>query len=129
MREHELWLAYAENDLKVAKISFNEDAILSSAFFLTQQCAEKALKAFLIYNQRTPRKVHDLVELVKDCMKIDRSFESIRKDAESLNPFSITFRYPDTALPFPDKTTLEICIKEAERVLLFVRGVTGSWNN
>jgi HEPN domain-containing protein len=121
MQEHALWLSYAENDLKIAKISLQEDAVISSAFFLTQQCAEKSLKAFLIYHRKPVRKVHDLVELLKDCMKVDPSFDRIKREAIGLNPFVVTYRYPDLALPFPDKTTLEICIKEAEAMLNFVR--------
>lgn len=121
MQEHELWLSYAENDLKIAKILLQEDAVISSSFFLTQQCAEKALKAFLIYHKKPIRKVHDLIELVKDCMIIEPYFESIKKEAISLNPFVVTYRYPDTALPFPDKTTLEVCIKEAATILEFVK--------
>ena len=69
MQEHKLWLTYSENDLRVAKISFEEDAIISSAFFLTQQCAEKALKSFLIFHKQPIRKIHDLVEILKDCIK------------------------------------------------------------
>jgi HEPN domain-containing protein len=121
MQEHKLWLSYAENDLKLAKISLREDAVISSAFFLTQQCAEKGLKAFLIFHKKPVRKIHDLIELLKDCIKIDPSFEKIKKEAIGLNPFVVTYRYPDAALPFPDKTTLEICIKEAESVFEFVK--------
>ena len=120
MQEHELWLDYAANDLKTAKISFNEDAILSSAFFLTQQCAEKALKGFLIYKKKPIRRTHDLVQILKECIKIEPAFSKIKDEVYSLNPFSITFRYPDLALPFPDKTTLGVCIKEAENILNLV---------
>ncbi|KKQ33619.1 MAG: hypothetical protein US49_C0001G0299 [candidate division TM6 bacterium GW2011_GWF2_37_49] len=121
MQEHELWLNYAENDLRVAKISMKEDAVISSAFFLTQQCAEKALKAFLIFHKQPFHKTHDLVELLKCCIKINSLFESIKKEAIGLNPFVVTYRYPDLALPFPDKTTLGVCIIEASTVLEFVK--------
>lgn len=121
MHAHELWLTYADNDLKTAKIAFQEDAILSSAFFLTQQSAEKALKAFLIYHKRHIRKIHDLVELLKECINIDQCFDCLKKEANGLNPFVVKFRYPDVALPFPDKTTLAISIQEAEKILTFVK--------
>ena len=121
MQEHELWILYASNDLETAKTSLREDNIYSSAFFLCQQCAEKALKAFLVFNQQLPPKIHDLMKLLKDCIKLDPEFINLKKDAEGLNPFIITFRYPDMGLPFPDKTTLKITIEEAERILNFVR--------
>ena len=120
MQEHEVWLLYAENDLKMAKISLREDAVISSAFFLTQQCAEKSLKGFLIFHGKYPPKIHDLVSLLKSCEFVDFSFESLRKQVIGLNPYVMQYRYPDAFLPFPDKTTLEISIKEAEDILEFV---------
>ena len=121
MQEHEMWLNYAENDLKMAKISLREDAVISSAFFLTQQCAEKSLKGFLIFHGKPAKKIHDLVSLLKSCEGVDFSFEILRKQVIGLNPFVTQYRYPDAALPFPDKTTLEISIKEAEDILEFVK--------
>lgn len=121
MQEHELWILYASNNLETAKTLLREDRIYSSSFFLAQQCGEKALKAFLISKQRHLRKIDNLIELLNDCMEIDPSFIALKKDAEGLNPFSITFRYPDTSLAFPDKTTLTITIAEAERILDFVK--------
>jgi HEPN domain-containing protein len=121
MQEHEMWLDYAENDLKMAKISLKEDAVISSAFFLTQQCAEKALKGFLIFHDRPAKKIHDLVSLLKNCESLDSSFEVLRNQVIGLNPFVTQYRYPDACLPFPDKTTLEISIKESDDILEFVK--------
>jgi len=49
-KAHELWLLKAENDLYIAeKIAENNDKALDMAIGHTQQCAEKALKAYLVY--------------------------------------------------------------------------------
>lgn len=66
--KHKIWLAYAEDDLKVAKViiqSTNTSVI--AVLFHAQQCAEKALKAYLVYHTITFRRSHDLAELVKAC--------------------------------------------------------------
>jgi len=56
------WLRYANNDLVVAKHCF--EALYPKqkeiASYHCQQCAEKALKAFLIYKDIEPPKTHDL---------------------------------------------------------------------
>ncbi len=49
MQKHEEWLVFAEQDLKSAKIILkSNESIIGPALFHTQQCAEKALKAYLI---------------------------------------------------------------------------------
>lgn len=61
MQEHEHWLAYAEDDLKVAKVIFNSEHIsIAAVLFHSQQCAEKALKGYLVYNDIQFHKTRDL---------------------------------------------------------------------
>lgn len=89
------------------------------AFFLCQQSAEKALKAFLIRKQRPVQKTHDLPMLIKSCSVEVPAFKQLEHEAEMLNPFGPDIRYPnDVALP--DKTTLKSSIDHAEQVLKFV---------
>lgn len=45
MQKHNEWLHFAHMDLKSAKLLAEND-LLSPALFHTQQCAEKALKAY-----------------------------------------------------------------------------------
>lgn len=48
MQEHELWLLFAERDLKGAKKCLvGEEILVSPALVLAQQSAEKALKGYL----------------------------------------------------------------------------------
>lgn len=55
---------------------------------------EKAEKAFLTWNDRPFRKVHDLAELGGQCAQADPTIESICRRAESLSVFATAFRYP-----------------------------------
>ena len=49
MHEHERWLHHASNDLATAKI-LKQNPELGTVTYHTQQCAEKALKAYLVYH-------------------------------------------------------------------------------
>lgn len=62
--EYQEWLAIAEDDLELSKIILKEGRCIPPAIFHTQQCAEKALKAYLIYRRQRVMKIHDLTELV-----------------------------------------------------------------
>jgi len=54
MKQHEIWLTKATNDhLSAVKLSDGDDPILDTAIYHTQQCAEKAFKAFLVYNEKS----------------------------------------------------------------------------
>lgn len=65
--------------------------------FHCQQAAEKALKAFLTWNDVPFRRTHDLAELSRQCMAFDASIESICLRAEVLTPYAWVFRYPGDA--------------------------------
>ncbi|MDD1764262.1 MAG: HEPN domain-containing protein, partial [Methanobacteriaceae archaeon] len=62
--------------------------------FMSQQAAEKALKALYIYKIRdSPGKTHSLLRLGKDVGIPSYSYHGLRK----LNPDFILTRYPDVA--------------------------------
>ena len=95
------WFRYANNDLIVARHCF-ENLIPKQteiASYHCQQCAEKALKAFLVFNDIEPPKIHDLKVLCKMCQDIENSFTDITVQCAHLTPYSVTVRYPDELSP------------------------------
>ncbi len=65
MQKHKEWLEFAEQDLRIAKIiASSSEVIVGPILFHTQQCAEKAFKAFLVYKHQALKKTHDLVALM-----------------------------------------------------------------
>jgi HEPN domain-containing protein len=116
---HAQWIHYASQDLKAAKILSQEDEIFSMTFFLCQQTAEKALKAFLMHEQQPFPKTHDLAILLNSCASQDHTFQQLDREVESLNSFGPDIRYP-ADLALPDKTTLEASIVGAEKIFKFV---------
>ena len=96
MPEHKAWLFKALGDLKSAKKLFkDDDETLDTAAYHTQQCVEKLLKAFLIFNRKTPPKTHDLEKLLEQCVIFDQSLKSLSDDVITLIPYATYSRYPD----------------------------------
>lgn len=122
MHNHEAWLIKAQSDLISSKKLFSDtdDRTLDGAVYHTQQCAEKALKAFLVFKQQPIFKTHDLERLIELCSAIDTTFKDLLSAAAILNPYATEFRYPDDLL-FPEREEVEEAIKYAESILSFVQ--------
>ncbi len=89
MKLHEEWLFKAENDLESSKILFQSNKnLFDICAYHAQQCAEKSLKAFLVYKKQEIDKTHNLVTLISQCKTIDVEFESLAKEIVFLNPLS-----------------------------------------
>jgi HEPN domain-containing protein len=115
------WIAKAEGDFATAQREFrvrrapNYDAVC----FHAQQCAEKYLKAYLIAQKNDPPRIHNLIELLKLCVKLDGTFELTRPAMESLNAFAVVVRYPRA---FATKDEARDAVKQMKQVREFVRG-------
>lgn len=97
MELHEKWLLKAEEELESArKLMEGDSPILDTAHYHAQQCAEKALKAYLSYRQR-----------------------SIKKRAS--NPDII---FEQDIVFGPDKEEVKETIEKAREILNFVRSKT-----
>ena len=125
MKQHEAWLFKAESDLKSAKkLMEGESAVPDTAIYHAQQCAEKALKAYLSFKLQPVQRTHDLEFLVELCSEIDSSFNQLSDNARTLTPYGAAFRYPDIILE-PDKADVFEAIEKASEVLLFVKRMIG----
>lgn len=121
MPKPEDWLRFAEYDLKTAILIVETDeGLLSTALYHVQQCAEKALKGYLLFKKVPIKKTHDIIGLTEHCIELDPDFESIIEDAADVNPFSTETRYPDDYYVFPSLDTAWILIKKAEKIYQFV---------
>jgi HEPN domain-containing protein len=119
-KEVEDWLEQARAELKAAKDNLKTSNFFVSAF-LSQQCAEKSLKAYYIAKEnKLPPKVHDLVQLSKE-LKLPKEMEEKLRE---LSPPYLLARYPNAATGIParhyDKGLAEKLVKMAEEVLKWV---------
>jgi HEPN domain-containing protein len=88
--------------------------------FHMQQCVEKYLKAFLVFNGKEFRKTHNIAELIKLCSEIDESFnELLDNKIVGLTDYAVEARYVEYFY-FPNIEETNEAINIAEKVKDFV---------
>jgi len=117
-----LWLKKADNDLINAKhtINIKPKPPLDTVCFHAQQCSEKYLKAFLVFNEIEFEKIHDLGELVQLAMKVDESFNQIIEFGEKLTPYAVEIRYPGILVDEPTIERAKDAIEMAVKIKTFI---------
>ncbi len=118
MNPHEEWLFKADRDLKGAK-GLLDLKLEDLAVYHAQQCAEKALKAYLVFSSLPLVKSHDLGRLLSLCVDLDSDFCEIQNEIRNLQGLDTRFRYPDVDL-VPDEDSTKEALEFAEIVLDFV---------
>jgi len=93
-QEGRRWLEQAQADLAAAK--WNEQGgFYSVACFWAQQTAERALKAYLYFQGRRRVFGHSVLELVKECARLDPDFDPLVRAATLLDRYYVPTRYPN----------------------------------
>lgn len=118
----QLWLTKAAEDLKWAKAS-SKDGFYAGACFISQQVAEKSLKAYLFSQKQKLIKTHILPRLLKNCLKFDENFGILKEGCEILTLYYTEARYPedvDTS-SFDTKGKAEEAVKLADDILKFIK--------
>jgi len=117
------WFDFASDDIRAGEILLREE-VINIACFHFQQAAEKALKGFLVYNELSPTKEHNLVDLMRLCSKVNDDFKEMRVNAVALNQFYIPTRYPDAPVGslssgIPSKALAEEALEYAKEIFDF----------
>jgi HEPN domain-containing protein len=119
MKPHEEWIFKARHDLDSAVLLMNAaNPLLDVAIYHTQQCAEKALKAYLSFRGEECEKTHNLVLLNDHCSRFDNGFMAYQEDSLFLSPYSTLYRYPEGDL-LPSIDEVKKAIEAALRILRF----------
>jgi HEPN domain-containing protein len=109
------WFLLADNNLFAAKELFKlHRKPLEIICYNCAQATEKLLKGYLVFNNITPDKTHNIIRLLNLCITIDDTFKGVIKECRVLNDYISDVRYPD--FPDIDETFTEQVIKMAERV-------------
>lgn len=118
------WVSKAEGDYATAgrEIRARKSPNYDAVCFHCQQCAEKYLKATLQAKNKHIPKIHFLLELMALIMKFDTSFEMLRADLETLEDYSVRFRYPGE---FAEKDEAQAAYQAAKVTREFVRQKLG----
>lgn len=89
------WINKAENDYRVAKREFMEEApVYEAVCFHSQQCVEKYLKSLLVEHSIYFEKIHDLDVLLEKCKTIIPELLNLKEDLVILSAFAVEIRYP-----------------------------------
>ncbi|MGH2523188.1 MAG: HEPN domain-containing protein [Anaerolineales bacterium] len=118
------WLDKAAEDLVVAKL-VQAEGHLAHVCFLSQQCIEKALKAYLLHTTNSYPRTHKLVDLLNECAPSNSAFSNFLSDCIVVDQYYIPTRYPDgvpgsLAGGSPGETEAQEALDAAERILHFV---------
>ena len=115
------WLRKADEDFGYASSSLEEELeYFPQICWHFQQAAEKYLKAYIIAFDLEFKKIHDLMALLKICVKQDVSFNVLSEECKYLQKFYIETRYP---VVWETKWKKEDALKAqaAERIRNFVK--------
>ena len=122
LRKVAQWLAYAEEDLRLARHAMTMDSQCPCRLvaYHAQQCAEKHLKAYLVMHGVDFPYTHNLGVLLERCAEHSREMAAGLDEANELTPYAITTRYPGEDEEV-DRHEAESAIEVATRVRRAVR--------
>jgi HEPN domain-containing protein len=117
------WYLFAGEDLAAAQELASRGTYHHQACLLSQQSAEKYLKAFLLSKGWKLVKTHELSALVGECCVYDETFQTLYPPGELLNKHIVTGRYPGD-LPFESTNADDVrkALDAAVEVARFVLG-------
>lgn len=117
------WFESALSDFKYAQVGLKESEVYPQIAFLSQQIAEKYLKGFLVFHGINIQKVHDLPQLLDECIKFEKELDKLRDSCELLTGFYIEVRYPPDIPAYTKDEILE-AFNSAKQVKETIEKVT-----
>ena len=95
LTECRAWLSKATEDLRAATWSMKASPPLADhARYSCQQCAEKALKAFLVWHDAPFKKTLDIQAIGAVCVAFDPTLATVIEPASELTIYAARYRYP-----------------------------------
>ncbi len=92
------WIGIAQDDLRDAKALLElNDRFIRLISFAAQQCAEKAIKAYLVHRKLRFPNTHNIDDLLKILKSVEPELSETLKQAAILSDYAIAFRYPDAS--------------------------------
>ena len=105
---HQQWLERARSNLERSRIKRKSKYIkYEDICYDCQQCVEKALKAFLVFNNIQFEWTHNIGILIKNLEENSIVVPDIIKKSVSLSVYAVRTRYPGEEEPVTKKEFLE----------------------
>jgi HEPN domain-containing protein len=110
------WLRRAYTDLLSARrLSEEPGLIFITALYHCQQCAEKAIKRFLVFHDQPFEKTHDVDALLRLAIPINRSLSDLVGAANRITEYAVVYRYPSDE-PEPDRSQFTPVLRQVEEI-------------
>ncbi|HHT9119140.1 MAG TPA: HEPN domain-containing protein [Candidatus Hypogeohydataceae bacterium YC41] len=90
----ELWFAKGAHHIESAVSLYDEEGYTDIIGLLAHQAVEKYLKGYLLLKGGTPGDTYDVVTLLKEASKHDKSFEKYLKPSQGMNCYYLDNRFP-----------------------------------
>jgi HEPN domain-containing protein len=123
------WLGYGDEDLRLARhaLTITSGCPYRLIAYHAQQCAEKYLKAYLVFKGVDFPYTHNISRLLELCNEHGGWAETLQ-DAEELTPFAITARYPGIEEEVTKEEALRAieiasCVRQRVRAVLLQEGM------
>ena len=124
-RHYSDWVNAAYDDLRAAKLLLDDNTLNNCTAFHCQQCAEKALKSFILYKTHQTVDGHNLTWLCRRAAGLDESFKQWLQESATLNRYYIETRYPtDIPTEISDATVYRL-YKLTEEMFNYVTDEVG----
>ena len=113
------WVERAGQDLRLIEVIYKEglEGLEDSFCYMCQQAAEKLLKAFIVKNEKSLPRSHDLLYLLGLCKEYNKDVLTLTDALTALNEYSVSAGYPSD---FNDNRTEEEA-KEAYNFIIEVK--------
>ena len=111
------WFSKGKKDIDDAEFLLKNNRAAENISFHIQQAAEKYIKGFLIYNEWKLEKIHDLVKLIEEAIKIDKSFKQFIGPMRRITNFYFESRYPVGYKIEYTKKELKEAIKQTKNLI------------
>ncbi len=117
------WAALAEEDYLMAQLALRHERPLRyGACFHIQQCAEKYLKAILVFQRQAFPKTHDLLALSDLCTRAGIIVPIDPDELDRLSAYAVQVRYPGEE---PTLEEAQDAMETAKAARRFVRKLLG----
>jgi HEPN domain-containing protein len=115
------WLRQAEYNLVVAENNLR-GGFYAASCFMSEQSAQIALKAYLIYKTGRYTSLHSIKKLAERCLEQEEAFINIVEYGKILDRYYIPTRYPNALAPpaIPAEIYTE---KDAKEALEFAKEI------
>lgn len=114
------WFGKGQKDIDDAEFLLKNDRALENVAYHTHQAAEKYLKGFLLHNGWKLERVHDLVKLLEEAIRIDKSLNRFATTMRKITNFYIESRYPIGYEVKYTKQELKKAIKEVKAMISLI---------